>query len=33
MSLKVLYTARPDIVEGRAVWRARGSTGSPRACL
>ena len=27
-----LYNARPEPVEGRAVFRARGSTGSPRAC-
>jgi hypothetical protein len=31
--LTISYTARPELVEGRVVCRARGSTGSPRACL
>src|SRR5262245_17809179 len=30
--MTLVYTARPELVEGRAASRARGSTGSPRAC-
>src|SRR6266851_7533313 len=32
MSLTLLSTARPELVEGRVANGARGSTGSPRAC-